>query len=188
MFVENDNISSSIRALPDNDILIAQATNEGFNLKQFYRIEATSTETHYENYGSWSLQSGIVDERATKIISRRRENLRGKLITTSYVALNKNSRNHLTDFVDKNVDSILKLNYIIVNAVLDKLNVTRKEIFQGTWGYFNVKTKKWSGMVGDITHKDADIGGSGGRQTVIDNVHDDKWEIACNFRDGALHD
>lgn len=159
LFVENDKVLNSIRALTDSDVLIAQATNDGFALKQFYKIEENSNEIHYENYGSWSPQSGIVDERSQKIISRRRENLRGKLITTSYVMLNKDSRNHLTDFVDKNVDSIMKVNYIIVNSVLDRLNVTRKELFPGTWGYYNVKTKKWSGMVGDIAHNGADIGG-----------------------------
>lgn len=159
MFVEDEKVLNNVRALPDSDVLIAQATNDGFALKQLYRTEEGSDETHYENYGLWSEQSGIVDERSSKIISRRRANLRGKLITSSYVALNKNSRNHLTDFVDKNIDSILKLNYIIVNTILDKLNATKKELFQGTWGYYNAKTKKWSGMVGDVIHKGADIGG-----------------------------
>lgn len=157
--MDREDILGKIRALPDNDILIAQSTDEGFSLKQFYKIDETKDEIFQEKYGSWSQQSGIVDERATKIISRRRTNLHGKLITSSYVALNKNSREHITDFVDKNIDSIMKFNYITVNSVLDRLNVTRKELWQGTWGYFNVKSKKWSGMVGDIVHKGADIGG-----------------------------
>lgn len=159
MFAENDKVWNNIRALTDSDVLIAQATNDGFALKQFYKIDEHSNEIHYENYGSWSSQSGIVDERSTKIISRRRENLRGKVITSSYVALNKDSRNHLSDFVNKNTDTILKLNYIIVNTMLDKLNCTKKELFQSTWGYYNPKSKKWSGMVGDVVHKGADIGG-----------------------------
>lgn len=160
IFADDDRIFRDIPALPDSDLVIARANNEsGFALKQFYKIEESSVEILHENYGFWSLQSGIVDERSTSIISRRRSNLRGKLITSSYVALNKNSKNHLTDYVDKNIDAILKLNYIILNSVLDKLNVTKKELWQGTWGYYNVKTKKWSGMVGDVVHKGADIGG-----------------------------
>lgn len=162
MFAANDGddkVLSTFRALADSDVLIAQATNDGFALRQFYKIDGNSSEIHYENYGRWSAQSGIVDERSTKSISRRRENLRGKLITSSYVALNKDSRNHLADFVDKNIDSVLKLNYIMLNAVLDKFNVTRKEVFQGTWGYFNARSKKWTGMVGDLVHKGVDIGG-----------------------------
>jgi hypothetical protein len=157
-----------IPALVDSDILIAQASNDGddnaavavtFRLKQFYKIEASLDEIYEEHYGVWSLQSGIVDERKSTIISRRRSNLHGKLITTSYVHLNRSSRAHLMDFVDKNVDSILKVNYMIVNNVLDTLNVTRKELFQMTWGYYNARSKKWSGMVGDIVHNGADIGG-----------------------------
>jgi hypothetical protein len=159
MFADDDEVFTSIQALPDSDVLIAQATNDGFALKQFYKTETNSREIHYENYGSWSSESGIIDERESKIISRRRGNLRGKLITSSYVHLDKNSKNHLTDFVDKNVDSIMKLNYLAINDVLDKMNATKKEIFQMTWGYFNERTKKWSGMVGDIVHKGAEIGG-----------------------------
>lgn len=159
MFANDNEVYSNIRALPDSDVLIAQATNDGFTLKQFYKMETNANEIHYENYGSWNPQSGIIDERETKIISRRRGNLHGKLITSSFVHLDKNSKNHLTDFVDKNVDSILKANYILVNIVLDKLNATKKDVFQYTWGYYNETTKKWSGMVGDIVTNGTDIGG-----------------------------
>ncbi|CRL01901.1 CLUMA_CG015435, isoform A, partial [Clunio marinus] len=161
MFVENNKILHHIKALVDSNVILAETTNDGFGLKQFYKIDEESNEIYFENYGSWDSKSGIVDERSTKIISRRRENLHGKLITSSYVALNKSSRNHLADFVDKSVDSILKYNYIMVNSVLDKLNVTKKELFQDTWGYYNVKTKNWSGMIGDIVYNGADIGGTG---------------------------
>jgi hypothetical protein len=94
-------------------------------------------------------------------------------MTSSYVSLTKSSRNHLTDFIDTNTDSILKANYIIINSVLDKLNVTKRELFQSTWGYFDVKTKSWSGMMGDLVHHGADIGGTplfmaGDRVPVID--------------------
>lgn len=174
MFTANDAILREIPALVDSDILIPQASNDGsvsgsdkgddtaaaFTLKQFYKIEQNSDEIYYEHYGMWSLQSGIVDERKSTIISRRRANLHGKLITTSYVHLNRSSRAHLMDFVDSNVDSILKVNYMMVNTVLDVLNVTRKELFQMTWGYYNGRTKKWSGMMGDLVHNGADIGGT----------------------------
>jgi hypothetical protein len=159
MFANDDEVFGNIRALADSNVLIAQATNDGFTLKQFYKPEADSREIYYENYGSWTLQSGIIDERETKIISRRRQNLRGKTITSSFVELQKGSRKHVSDFVDKNVDSLMKLNYIIVHNVLDNLNATKKDIFQGAWGYYNERSKKWSGMIGDMVHKGAEIGG-----------------------------
>jgi hypothetical protein len=159
MFADDMNVCSSIEALPDSDVLIAQPANDGFALNQFYKTETNAMEIHYEKYGSWSSERGIIDERESKIISRRRGNLRGKLITSSYVLLDRNSENHLTDFVDKNVDSISKSSYLVVDAVLDKLNATKKDFFKDTWGYFDEKTKKWSGMVGDIIDNGADIGG-----------------------------
>lgn len=168
IFTENDTILRSIEALVDSDVLIPQASNGGghddvaaamYNLKQFYKIEENSHEIYYEHYGMWSSQSGIVDERKSTVISRRRANLHGKLITSSYVYLNASSRAHLMDFVDKHVDSILKLNYMMVNTILDTMNVTKKELFQMTWGYFNARSRKWSGMVGDLVHNGADIGG-----------------------------
>jgi hypothetical protein len=161
MFTKNDDsFYNKISSLPDSDILIAKATDDGgFVLQQFYKTELTSGELKYEHFGKWSPLLGIIDEREIKINSRRRKNLHGKLMTVSYVHLDKNSRNHLTDFVDTQTDGILKTNYIILNAILDNLNATKKELFQSTWGYFNPKTKKWSGMMGDIVHKGADIGG-----------------------------
>lgn len=161
MFVNDDEVSNRVQALPDSDVLIAQATNDGFALNQFYKTETNSREIHYENYGSWSIKSGIIDERESKIISRRRGNLRGKLITSSYVLLDRNSENHLTDFADKNVDSLTKASYAVINTVLDSLNVSKREFYRPTWGYFNEKTQKWSGMVGDIIDNDTDIGGRG---------------------------
>lgn len=161
MFTNNDDsFHNKISSLPDSDILIAKATDDGgFVLEQFYKTELTSGELKYEKFGKWSPLLGIIDERKIKINSQRRKNLHRKLMTVSYVHLDKNSRNHLTDFVDTQTDGILKTNYIILNAILDNLNATKKELFQSTWGYFNPKTKKWSGMMGDIVHKGADIGG-----------------------------
>ena len=133
--------------------------NEGFNLKQFYKIDEKSNDIYLEVFGSWNNTSGIDDKRVTKIISRRRTNLHLKTITVSYVILNNDSRSHLIDFVDKNEDSISKVNYISVNAVLNVMNVTRKEIFTNSWGYQDPKTKMFGGMLGDIHSGKADIGG-----------------------------
>lgn len=158
IFSEDTAIFNSIKAFVDSNVLIPQlvSNNGSYNLKQFYKID---DKIHYEHYGTWSIKTGIVDERMIQVISRRRSNLYGKLITTSYVHLNKSSVNHLTDYVDKQVDSIMKANYLLINNILDTMNVTKKELFQMTWGYYNVRTKKWSGMVGDLVHNGVDIGG-----------------------------
>ena len=139
--------------------MVYTADDGGFNLKQFYKIDEKSNDLYYEVFGSWNNSSGIDDKRVTQIISRRRTNLHLKTITVSYVILNNDSRNHLMDFVDKNEDSISKVNYISVNAVLSVMNVTRKEIFSNSWGYQDPKTKMLGGMLGDIHSSKADIGG-----------------------------
>lgn len=160
IFQKNDEFHNKVSSFPDSDILIANSTDDGgFILRQFYRTEPKSGEIIYEHFGLWTPHSGLIDEREVKINSRRRKNLLGKLMTVSYVHLDKASRNHLSDFVDTQTDALLKTNYIILNAVLDNLNVTKKELFQSTWGYYNPKTKKWSGMMRDIVEKGADIGG-----------------------------
>jgi len=158
IFMENEKLLNGFRALVDSNIVIAlPASNESFALKQFYKLNADSSELYFENFGKWNEAGGIVDERDTRIISRRRSNLRGKLISASYVTLNRNSRNHLTDFREKQIDSITKYNYLVINTVLDVLNATRKELFVGTWGYYNARSKKWSGMMGDVVHKGVDM-------------------------------
>lgn len=165
IFGNDKEVLKRIRALADSDIMLAESTADGFNLQQFYKIDEESDEIYFETYGTWNSTSGIVDERSTKIISRRRENLRGKTITSSFVVLKNDSRNHLTDFADKNIDSMTKMNYLIVNSILDKLNVTRKELFQGTWGYYDKPTKQWSGVMGDLVYHRADIGGENKSKT-----------------------
>lgn len=162
IFLKDEKILSSINALTDSNIVLVSTTtmdDEEFNLKQFYKIDEKSNDLFFEEFGSWNKTSGIDDKRVTRIISRRRTNLHLKTITVSYVILNNDSRNHLVDFVDKNEDSISKVNYISVNAVLNLMNVTRKEIFSNSWGYQDPKTKIFSGMLGDIHSGKADFGG-----------------------------
>jgi hypothetical protein len=158
IFVENYSIFKDIRAHLDSDIFIPQLTlNATYDIKQYFKNQ--NEEVKVENYGSWDALTGLIVQRNETVISRRRKNLSGYTLTSSFVHLNKSSRLHLTDFVDKHIDSIFKVNYITVNTILDSLNAHKREFFQMTWGYFNIKTKKWSGMVGDIVHKGADIGG-----------------------------
>jgi hypothetical protein len=179
---QNENILRNVRALVDSDIIIPQTINhndsdsdadihvdvdvdddddEGYDLKQFYKIDKdNSGEIYYEHYGKWNRKQGFVDERVTKVIARRRGNIKGKLITASYVHLNRSSKDHLLDFVDKNVDSLMKMNYAIVDVAMEAINATKKDLFQLTWGYLNARTKKWSGMMGDVVHKGADIVGN----------------------------
>lgn len=141
--------------------MLAKPSADGYSLSQFYRIEKSMNIIH-EAYGFCSSTTGIVDQRSSNVISRRRADLRGKMVTSSFVALNNDSIHHMSDFAFKTVDYLTKSNYLVVHAMLDRLNVTRKEIFRNTWGYFNKTSKKWprNSMIWDLLYEGVEIGGS----------------------------
>lgn len=51
-----------------------------------------------EKLGHWNSLTGFVDVRTTKILSRRRSDLRGKELILSVVIPNNDTINHLTDY------------------------------------------------------------------------------------------
>lgn len=161
MFLNNGSDVHEIEAPPDSDIVLAKSTVDGFSLSQFYRIDKYMEAIH-EVYGFWSTESGLVDQRSSRIVSRRRVDLQGKVITSSFVVLNNDSIHHMTDFAFKTIDYLTKSNYLVVHAMLDRLNVTKKEIFHNTWGYFNKTTRKWppNSMIWDMLYGGVEIGGS----------------------------
>lgn len=59
---------------------------------------------------------------------------------------------------DKNIDSITKVGYILLNYMLDAMNSTKSFIFTDTWGYLDPKTNKINGMLGALLYREADIG------------------------------
>ncbi|KAK9730316.1 Ligand-gated ion channel [Popillia japonica] len=68
----------------------------------------------------------------------------------SYVITNNDSLNHLWDYRDKHIDGISKLNYILSHHIMDSLNVSGHFILRSTWGYRNVTTNVYDGLVGDL--------------------------------------
>lgn len=147
----------SIPALIDSNIITAELSTN--TLSQFYKIEKDSKNIIKESFAELQANGELIDTRSVKSLSRRRQNLMGKTVTASHVLLNEDSKNHLTNFKQKNVDTITKMNYIIVKDLLDAINPTKKEVFRKTWGYENATTKIWNGIVGDLTQKRAEIGG-----------------------------
>lgn len=52
----------------------------------------------HEPFGKWDLKNGLIDCRSTRIISRRRKNLLGKVLIASIVLTNNDSINHMDDY------------------------------------------------------------------------------------------
>ncbi|XP_023022883.2 ionotropic receptor 75a [Leptinotarsa decemlineata] len=90
---------------------------------------------------------------------RRRNNLERIILNTCIVITNNDSLNHLTDKRDKHIDSIAKVNYVLVEHLSDIVNIRLNYSIQSTWGYMNNKSE-WSGMIGELTRNEADIGGT----------------------------
>lgn len=135
----------------------------------------------FEEYGSWSLESGLQDVRRTPILSLRRRDLQGHLIVASGVILTPGAEN-FTDLDDYRYDifenicfKLLirlfffsshnkveigpKINKLLVTYQTRALNATLRYDVQRSWGYFDEKTGIANGMFGQIQRKEADISG-----------------------------
>lgn len=110
-----------------------------------------------ELYGTWSNYT-FVDNRTTKIISRRRQNLAKVQINASMVILHNETINHLNDYRDQHLDTITKVNFILTNHLVSYMNATVNYTIVDTWGYFNKNTSTWTGMIGDLVENRADLG------------------------------
>nr|AUF73086.1 ionotropic receptor [Anoplophora chinensis] len=109
--------------------------------------------------GYWTKNEGFSDNGFEKNTARRRQDLKGTKLNTCLVITQKNSLYHLIDKRDKHIDSISKVNYVLVEHLKDIINATFNYSVQQTWGYKNKKSE-WSGMIGELTRNEADIGGT----------------------------
>lgn len=63
-----------------------------------YKTHANAATVNYEHFGVWSFEGGILDERTTRILSKRRQDLMGREVSVSMVLTDDDSLNHLTDY------------------------------------------------------------------------------------------
>ncbi|XP_063914754.1 glutamate receptor ionotropic, delta-2-like isoform X2 [Zophobas morio] len=150
---------SNINVLVDSDVTICiRKTDDLFNIIKIYKRHIDGP-LLLENIGTWSFDQGLIDNGYEKITYKRRRNLMKTILKSSIVLTNNDSINHLTDKRDIHIDSIAKVNYVLVEHLADTLNATLKYSLQNTWGYKD-KNSMWSGMIGELTRKEADIGGT----------------------------
>lgn len=113
---------NTLRLRPDSDVTIVQydSTTLDYRLQQslyhrsigglffaltwssysfaVYKIHSTVEAITFEPFGRWSNETGLLDERSTRILSRRRRDLKGRTISVSMVLTNNDSINHLDDY------------------------------------------------------------------------------------------
>lgn len=63
-----------------------------------YKTHTNEVKVIYEHFGVWSFENGLVDERSTRILSKRRLDLMRRKISVSMVLTHSDSLNHLTDY------------------------------------------------------------------------------------------
>ncbi|XP_067005102.2 ionotropic receptor 75a-like [Anabrus simplex] len=135
-------------------LLVFQSSKEHYQLVEVYR-QGPQEHAIFTNTGDWTLQSGV-RWKVDLALSVRRSNLNQTLLKAAMVVTNPETLNHLDDFVDKHIDSITKNNYILLTHVLETVNASVEYIIVDSWGY--ATNGSWSGMVGSLQRKEADIG------------------------------
>nr|ALR72541.1 ionotropic receptor IR2 [Colaphellus bowringi] len=149
----------SLDILVDSDVtLLEENKNKSVSATKIYKRHRNHPLV-IEKMGYWTKTAGLRDDREEKIMVRRRKNLQQIPLNTCIVITHNDSLKHLTDKRDKHIDSIAKVNYVLVEHLSDIVNVTLNYSIQNTWGYKNNKSE-WSGMIGELTKNEADIGGT----------------------------
>ncbi|XP_001651553.2 glutamate receptor 2 [Aedes aegypti] len=130
-----------------------------YRIGQIFK-QSTDAPLDVEPLGTWS-NGSMVDNRRTQVTSIRRLNLNGHTLKASLVITNPDTLHHLTDYKDKHIDTITKVNYILTNCLVQYyLNARVNYSIVSTWGYFNTTTKRWDGMIGELSQNVADLGAS----------------------------
>ncbi|KAJ8955116.1 hypothetical protein NQ318_009009 [Aromia moschata] len=145
--------------LVDSDVTLCKLLeNKTVLMTKIYKI-LSNYSMQTEEMGFWTKDGVIVNYNFEKNIARRRKNLDGIELNTCIVITNKDSLNHLTDRRDKHIDSIAKVNYVLVEHLKDIINATLNYSVQETWGYKD-NNSEWNGMIGELMRNEADIGGT----------------------------
>ncbi|KAJ8986031.1 hypothetical protein NQ317_013916 [Molorchus minor] len=127
----------NLNILIDSDVTLCEVqVNRSVLLKKVYKRHPQRP-LEVERMGYWTKQVGIMDYGFEKIhVEEEKSN--GK---------------------NKHIDSITKVNYVLVEHLKDIINATLKYSVRSTWGYKN-NNSEWSGMMGELIRKEADIGGT----------------------------
>ncbi|KAK9730319.1 Ligand-gated ion channel [Popillia japonica] len=150
----------NLSIFPDSDMTLVtfQSTSNDAFVQKVYR-PSLAHDVIYESYGFWNVNYGLNVTIKDVFSANRRKNLFGTVLKSCLVITHNNSMNHLLDKRDRHIDTIAKVNYVFILHIRDLLNVKMLFSIQATWGYKNNKSE-WSGMIGELTRKEADIGGT----------------------------
>lgn len=146
----------------DSDVTFAQKVGNEENVFEYNLMKIYKRKLHlnliYEEFGLFTKGFFIANAKFQRITATRRQNLGNITLNNCNVVTHNETYRHLLDKRFKHIDTITKVNYVFMLHLADMLNVTMNFSFVGTWGYLS-NNSQWTGMIGELTRKHADIGG-----------------------------
>ncbi|XP_058463500.1 ionotropic receptor 75a-like [Malaya genurostris] len=162
---EDTQMQFYVQSLADLPVLVSSEVflfikrgTDHFLINQIYKTGVSSSLV-VELFGTW-INGSLIDERNLAVTSTRRLNLRGHTLRASMVVTNPETLHHLTDYKDKHIDTITKVNHVLTNHLIEYLGAHVNYSVVSSWGYYNTSTKRWDGMIGELSHRTADLGAS----------------------------
>ncbi|XP_044755166.1 glutamate receptor 1-like [Coccinella septempunctata] len=143
----------------DSQFFVIEETAGIFKVTAHYKYSRESKQFNSEPIALWEKDNGYLFYN-NLVVGRNRTNLNGLTLKISYVLTNKKSEKHLWDYRERHVDTISKLNYLLIHHLTDFTNATRQFIVQPSWGYKQKNSSFYDGMVGDLQKGIADLGGT----------------------------
>ncbi|XP_063232175.1 glutamate receptor ionotropic, delta-2-like [Bacillus rossius redtenbacheri] len=141
---------SSMKVFVDSQVTLVHRRGQGsFSLTEVYRLGPDQTAV-FTATGQWQRGSGLLGWPA------RRTNLHRTTLRAAMVVTENETLDHLTDLHNIHVDTVTKLNYILLLHIGDLMNASMELSIVDTWGY--PSNGSWSGMVGSLQREEADIG------------------------------
>lgn len=143
------------------------------------------------DFAIWTNNTLKILQPKKTFLTRERYDLQGASIRVCIVIPTPDTFYHLTDGVDRHIDTNTKHGYIVTLELLDFLNATPAYSYETTWGYFNKTTNTWPGMIQRLIDNRADISGTpiwvtGNRVSIIQYVYRtsaaDVWFLFQNPR------
>ncbi|XP_055837082.1 glutamate receptor ionotropic, delta-2-like isoform X2 [Episyrphus balteatus] len=149
----------NLEVMPSSEVYCLAKVKEysGYVIKQVYR-KSMQHVLILELFGFWS-KNILIDRRTISTTSIRRKNMEGLKLRASLVLTHNDSINHLTDGLDRHIDTLSKVNYVLTKQLGDFISGDIEFSFVKSWGYLN-NDSKWSGMIGDLVYNRSDIGAS----------------------------
>lgn len=119
-----------------------------------------NSNVRFETFATWINDTLVVVRPKQELISKSRYDLQGAPIRICIVIPTPDTFNHLTDGVDRHIDTNTKHGFVVTHELLDFLNATGNYSFASTWGYYNKTSDNWTGMIQKLVNNEADVGGT----------------------------